>query len=728
MRRRKDSVDAYALTWSARHRAFDGGAVQAPAQMVRAASGQVHHGAVVPEHHVAVAPGVAVLEFGPGAALEQLVQQRTALVVGQADDAGREVLADEQGQAAGFGVLAHDRVHAGLDLGDLLVAQLGAPRAAGAQFLVLGEVGMFGLQVADAGLQGLGQGLPGGVLVGEQRVAPLGRQFLRQQHRPQAGLLHVGQVGVPVMARVTEADRLAVLDDVGHDQQLRVAGQRELVQHMDLQRPEAAAEVDLLLRRDALVAEHQHMVVEMGAVNTAEVVVGQRLAEVQPQHLGGEAAGEGADRDGGGPRGCVAVAGLTDGGTHGSLMRKAREASICPCDRQLTVSTALTRRSDGAVSGPAPQRPGQHQAGGAAGGEQPARQGGGHDARQQRADGAAKCDHGAPAHQHAAQQVAPDLRGRRPAGAEVARKQCGCPGAGHQTQHEHAVVGPQTVLDRGGTTAQHVQPLQARRQQAGGGGPGTRPAAQVGRHPQRCHPQVGDRRERPDQHAANMGRPAPLPPGLRGGRLRGRPMQPGQDQGQQGQNAQLQGERPAVAELLRQPWGGGLLQGLQIERVPAQEAQRKAQQCTGQRDRCGQRALAEPVPERADAGAGEAHAEAEADAAGHQHPAHRTDVGTRWQPCGFGRRQKGAEHRVVAQGADGQRGEDAEQAARIPALQEVAAHAVEAEPRPLQQRAKQQAQQQRQHGDQREPRAQAPMLGELKKIHGSKVQAAAGMP
>jgi hypothetical protein len=53
---------------------------------------------------------------------------------------------------------------------------------------------------------------------------------------------------VPELAGVTQADVLAVLDDVGNDQDFRVVGQQELLEHVDLQHAEAAAEIDLLLR------------------------------------------------------------------------------------------------------------------------------------------------------------------------------------------------------------------------------------------------------------------------------------------------------------------------------------------------------------------------------------------------------------------------------------------------------------------------------------------------
>ncbi len=67
-----------------------------------------------------------------------------------------------------------------------------------------------------------------------------------------------------------------------------MAGQLELVQHVDLQRTKAPAERDLLVRRDALVAEHQHVVVKVRAMDTREIIGGQWLRQVQPDHFGTE--------------------------------------------------------------------------------------------------------------------------------------------------------------------------------------------------------------------------------------------------------------------------------------------------------------------------------------------------------------------------------------------------------------------------------------------------------
>ncbi|KAG1252116.1 hypothetical protein G6F68_011938 [Rhizopus microsporus] len=76
---------------------------------------------------------------------------------------------------------------------------------------------------------------------------------------------------MPVLARVAHADRLAVFHDVGDDQKFGVISQVELVQHMDHQAAKTAAEIDMLLRRDALVAKHQQVMVQMRLMHAGEI-------------------------------------------------------------------------------------------------------------------------------------------------------------------------------------------------------------------------------------------------------------------------------------------------------------------------------------------------------------------------------------------------------------------------------------------------------------------------
>jgi len=128
---------------------------------------------------------------------------------------------------------------------------------------------------------------------------------------------------MPEVARVAEADGLAVLDDVGDDEDFRLPLQLELVQHVDLQRAEAAAERDLLRGRDALVAEDQHVVVQVRAMDAAEVGLVQWLVQVQPDDLGGEAAGDRPDLDALEPH-LVGVL-LENCGTHGGPHAKTAQ-------------------------------------------------------------------------------------------------------------------------------------------------------------------------------------------------------------------------------------------------------------------------------------------------------------------------------------------------------------------------------------------------------------------
>ncbi|MNT65906.1 hypothetical protein D3C72_2039290 [compost metagenome] len=97
---------------------------------------------------------------------------------------------------------------------------------------------------------------------------------------------------MPELAGIAQADVLAVLDNVGDDEDFRVSGQQELLEHMDLQHTEAAAEGNLLFGADVLVAKHQHMVVEVRAVNPGEVFGGDCTGQVQADDFGTDSTGE----------------------------------------------------------------------------------------------------------------------------------------------------------------------------------------------------------------------------------------------------------------------------------------------------------------------------------------------------------------------------------------------------------------------------------------------------
>ena len=198
------------------------------------------------------------------------------------------MLADEQRAAARLGVRAHDRVADRPDFVDLRLGQLRPVRVALAQFVIARQVPVLGLQSFDFALEVIGQRIPRRVLVGEQRVAALGRQLLRMEHRAQARRLFIGQVGMPEVAGVAQPDRLAVLLDIRDDEHLGLVGQLEIAQHVDLQGAEVAAEVHLLRGRDVLVAKHQHVIIEVRAVQPRKIGRGQRQRQVEADDFGAQ--------------------------------------------------------------------------------------------------------------------------------------------------------------------------------------------------------------------------------------------------------------------------------------------------------------------------------------------------------------------------------------------------------------------------------------------------------
>ncbi|MNS07339.1 hypothetical protein D3C72_387800 [compost metagenome] len=71
--------------------------------------------------------------------------------------------------------------------------------------------------------------------------------------------------------------------------------QQKLLEHMDLQHAKSAAEIDLLLRGYALVAEHHHVMIQVRAVNAGEVLIIDRTGQIETDDLGAYRAVERAD-------------------------------------------------------------------------------------------------------------------------------------------------------------------------------------------------------------------------------------------------------------------------------------------------------------------------------------------------------------------------------------------------------------------------------------------------
>ena len=80
------------------------------------------------------------------------------------------------------------------------------------------------------------------------------------------------------------------------------------LEHRGLERAEVAREVELALVVEFLVGEDQHGVLGEGGADGGEVVGGERLAEHDIAHFGGEIGGDRLYGDGHGvPPGCVPI-------------------------------------------------------------------------------------------------------------------------------------------------------------------------------------------------------------------------------------------------------------------------------------------------------------------------------------------------------------------------------------------------------------------------------------
>ena len=118
----------------------------------------------------------------------------------------------------------------------------------------------------------VGQALVGEVLVGEQRVAAGGRHFLRVQHRAhgRAGREHL--VGVPGSAEI-----LLVGGAFDDRQDFRIV-RHALHERMQVDIPPAAGKRQLLGRRQVLVADRDHQIVEQSGADFRQDLVRRRPA------------------------------------------------------------------------------------------------------------------------------------------------------------------------------------------------------------------------------------------------------------------------------------------------------------------------------------------------------------------------------------------------------------------------------------------------------------------
>ena len=166
----------------------------------------------------------------------------------------------------------------------LLALLLANPVAEALQDVVLG------LQSGDAVLHVLRQVGVERRRVGEQGVASRRRQLARPQHAGERRLLAEGHVGVPFVRRAGERqDLLGYLQAVGRldVQNLGMAGHGRR-HRVPLQFAEIAAEADVVLVADVLIAEEQHLMAKEPGAERFHRFGGQRPAQIDAGHLGAQ--------------------------------------------------------------------------------------------------------------------------------------------------------------------------------------------------------------------------------------------------------------------------------------------------------------------------------------------------------------------------------------------------------------------------------------------------------
>ena len=218
--------------------------------------------------------------------LEQELEDRVAFLLRQLVDAHRIARVGIERLAPGDGVGEENRVrHRRLGL-----ALRRGQRRASAAFLAahhlpeLVEVVQHRLSLQLFPEIG-GQLVVGGALVAElgvaERFAAAVRDLDAVEDIAEGNGLAVGHVRVPALARVREADRLAVLDDVRQDHHLRDAGLLVRVRDIDLELAPACAEVPELPRGKLLARIAQHAVLGERMQGEFELLRGEGPGKIQ---------------------------------------------------------------------------------------------------------------------------------------------------------------------------------------------------------------------------------------------------------------------------------------------------------------------------------------------------------------------------------------------------------------------------------------------------------------
>ncbi len=247
---------------------------------------------VVPHEQVAHPPTMEIEELRAGRVPAQHVQELTTLLFRQTQNFDGVTLVHEETLPPGHRMLLHDLVHCHRDLGLLVRRQAIFGCAVRHELGTMVGEAEGGTEIRNAVLGLFRQSFVGRHRAREARIAQspsiLLGDFDGVQQRSTAGSHHVGEIGVPVTPGMGYADVTIFFPDVGDDENFRMLRVSPLAEYVDLQIAEIPAEVDLLLRRQLLIAKQQNGMLFIGRAQDGDAVIVHGPGKVDPAHLGAQ--------------------------------------------------------------------------------------------------------------------------------------------------------------------------------------------------------------------------------------------------------------------------------------------------------------------------------------------------------------------------------------------------------------------------------------------------------
>ena len=101
------------------------------------------------------------------------------------------------------------------------------------------------------------------------------------KHRAHARFVQIGEIRMILFRPAKGADMLAVLDNIGNDEDFLVARQAEIAENVVLQRSKLTAEGDMLFGRNILPADQHHGAVGQGVLQRRDIGIGNGPRKVQ---------------------------------------------------------------------------------------------------------------------------------------------------------------------------------------------------------------------------------------------------------------------------------------------------------------------------------------------------------------------------------------------------------------------------------------------------------------